>query len=78
MQMASHSQCTIPLHFNTNVACIQKLAALMQAAVNFMDSVAKIGFYGPRNERLWCQTYTEGLHVWEWAKACEEASEGAP
>lgn len=30
------------------------------------DSVAKIGFYGPRGEKLWCLTHTEELSLWNW------------
>ena len=44
-----------------------------------MDSVARLGAYGgPRLERLWVQTHSERLYLWDWAAACDEGAEGAP
>ena len=49
-----------------------------QAALN-TDSVARLGAYGgPRLERLWVQTHTERLYLWDWEAACNEGAEGGP
>ena len=40
--------------------------------------MARLGAYGgPRLERLWVQTNTERLYLWDWAAACNEGAEGA-
>ncbi|KAK9846550.1 hypothetical protein WJX81_006399 [Elliptochloris bilobata] len=46
------------------------------AALN-TDSVARLGAYGgPDLERLWVQTHTERLFLWDWKAACDESAEG--
>ena len=50
-------------------------AGLVQAALNLV-SVAKMGFYGSQQEKLWCTSNVESLHLWEWAAACEENAPG--
>ena len=50
-------------------------AGTMQAALNLV-SVAKMGFYGSQQEKLWCTSNVESLHLWEWAAACEEDAPG--
>jgi WD repeat-containing protein 89 len=47
-----------------------------KAALNIDTAVAKIGFYGGNGENLWCCSGTETLHLWEWAAACDDESEG--
>ncbi len=48
-----------------------------QAALN-TDSVSRVGVYGgPGLERLWVQTHTERLYLWDWTAACDESAEGA-
>ena len=49
---------------------------LLQAALNIETSVSRMGFYGQQAEKLWCQSSTEGLHLWEWAAACDEEATG--
>jgi WD repeat-containing protein 89 len=46
------------------------------AALNIGTAVAKLGFYGPSGDRLWCCSGTETLHLWEWRAACSEDGEG--
>ena len=48
----------------------------MQAALNIDNSVSRIGLYGSQNEKLWCLSHTETLHLWEWVAACDEESAG--
>jgi WD40 repeat protein len=48
-----------------------------RAALNIDTAVAKIGFYGNSNgDKLWCCSGTETLHLWEWAAACDDESQG--
>lgn len=47
-----------------------------QAAYNVANSVAKINFFGPQGELLWCTTHTESFYLWEWAAACSDSLEG--
>ena len=49
---------------------------MLQAALNIDNSVSRIGFYGPAAEKLWVQTHTETLTLWEWAAACQEDASG--
>ena len=49
---------------------------LLQAALNLDNSVSSMGFYGQQNEKLWCLSHTETVHLWEWAAACDEDSTG--
>lgn len=39
-------------------------------------SVEEVGLYGPSLEKAWIRTGTESLHLWEWAKACQEEAAG--
>ena len=48
----------------------------MQAALNIDNSVSRVGLYGSHDEKLWCLSYTETLHLWEWVAACDEESAG--
>jgi WD40 repeat protein len=49
-----------------------------RAALNIDTAVAKIGFYGGggKGDKLWCCSGTETLHLWEWAAACDDESQG--
>lgn len=47
-----------------------------QAALNIDTAVARLGFYGPGGEQMWCASGTESLHLWEWAAACDDARDG--
>jgi hypothetical protein len=47
-----------------------------KAALNIGTSVARIGFWGAAGGRLWCTSGTESLHLWDWAAACDESTEG--
>eukprot|EP00891_Asterochloris_glomerata_P000591 jgi/Astpho2/591/Aster-x0944 len=49
--------------------------SVTQAALNLV-SVARMGFYGSQQEKLWCTSNVESLHLWEWAAACEEDAPG--
>ena len=51
-------------------------SAHAQAALNLDASVARMGVYGESGEKLWCLSHTEGLHLWEWAAACNEEAAG--
>lgn len=48
----------------------------VQAALNIDNSVSRVGLYGLQNEKLWCLSHTETLHLWEWVAACDEESAG--
>ena len=41
-----------------------------------MDSVARLGVYGKKLEKLWCTTSTECIHLWDWQAACSEEAAG--
>ncbi|KAK9819875.1 hypothetical protein WJX72_003515 [[Myrmecia] bisecta] len=47
-----------------------------KAALNIDNSVSRIGFYGAAGQKLWCQTHTETLTLWEWSAACQEDAAG--
>ena len=47
-----------------------------KAALNIDTAVARLGFYGPGLDKLWCCSGTETLHVWEWAAACDDEMVG--
>jgi WD repeat-containing protein 89 len=47
-----------------------------RSALNIDTAVAKLGFYGPSGENLWCCSGTESLHLWEWAASCDDSIEG--
>lgn len=47
-----------------------------RAALNIDTAVANMGFYGPGGDKLWCCSGTETLHLWEWAAACDDESDG--
>ena len=50
--------------------------SLVQAALNLMDSVSRIGFHGESRHHLWCTTSTESFYTWDWHAACQEDDEG--
>ena len=56
------------------IACNQ--ISCVQGAVNLMDSVAGMGFYGTRGGKLWCRSHTESFYLWDWSAACNEESTG--
>ena len=47
-----------------------------RAALNIDTAVTNMGFYGPNGDKLWCCSGTETLHLWEWAAACDDESDG--
>lgn len=49
----------------------------MQAAVNIQNCPVEIGFYGAAQDKLWCRTAAETLHLWNWGKAVQEDDESA-
>lgn len=49
---------------------------MLQAALNLDASVGQLGFYGEQQEKLWCISKMESLHLWQWQAACEEEAEG--
>lgn len=49
---------------------------LLQAALNWDASIARMGFCGARLEHLWLTSNTEGLCLWEWQAACDEEGAG--
>jgi hypothetical protein len=46
------------------------------AAINAGTSVEELGLYGADAARLWLRTGTEGLQLWDWAAAADEAAPG--
>jgi hypothetical protein len=43
--------------------------------MNIGTSVEELGLYGAQDERLWCRSGTESLHLWEWLAATQEEGE---
>lgn len=47
-----------------------------RAALNLDGAVARMGFYGMDEEKLWMVSQLAGLHLWEWKAACTEDASG--
>ncbi|KAJ7558247.1 hypothetical protein O6H91_04G030400 [Diphasiastrum complanatum] len=48
----------------------------MESVSSVGTSIAKVGFYGPSFERLWCLTHIETLSIWNFEDATLEADFG--
>ncbi|KAG9443778.1 hypothetical protein H6P81_015118 [Aristolochia fimbriata] len=46
----------------------------LESVMNVGTSVGKVGFFGERNQKLWCLTHIETLSVWDWTNATQEAN----
>nr|CAD1834719.1 unnamed protein product [Ananas comosus var. bracteatus] len=44
------------------------------SVMNEGTSIAKVGFFGSRNQKLWCLTHIETLSIWDWDDASREAN----
>ncbi|KAJ6811659.1 WD repeat-containing protein 89-like protein isoform X1 [Iris pallida] len=38
----------------------------LESVMNVGTSIAKIGFFGQMNQKLWCLTHIETLSIWDW------------
>ncbi|GLJ14025.1 hypothetical protein SUGI_0224190 [Cryptomeria japonica] len=45
----------------------------LESVMNVGTSIARIGFYGASNQKLWCLTHIETLSIWDWEDALQEA-----
>lgn len=46
----------------------------LESVMNVGTSVAKVGFCGEMNNKLWCLTHIETLSVWDWKEGVIEAN----
>ncbi|RAL42111.1 hypothetical protein DM860_011894 [Cuscuta australis] len=46
----------------------------LASVFNVGTSIGKVGFFGQRNEKLWCLTHIETLSVWDWKDERVEAT----
>nr|CAD1834952.1 unnamed protein product [Ananas comosus var. bracteatus] len=44
------------------------------SVMNEGTSIAKVGFFGSKNQKLWCLTHIETLSIWDWDDASREAN----
>lgn len=44
----------------------------LESVMNVGTSIAKVGFFGELNQKLWCLTHIETLSVWDWKDASKE------
>ncbi|KAJ6812430.1 WD repeat-containing protein 89-like protein isoform X1 [Iris pallida] len=44
----------------------------LELVMNVGTSIAKIGFFGQMNQKLWCLTHIETLSIWDWKDARRE------
>ncbi|ERN02221.1 hypothetical protein AMTRI_Chr02g265270 [Amborella trichopoda] len=45
----------------------------LESVMNLGTSIAKVGFFGETNQKLWCLTHIETLSIWDWELATQEA-----
>ncbi|XP_077226536.1 transducin/WD40 repeat-like superfamily protein [Tasmannia lanceolata] len=45
----------------------------LESVMNVGTSIAKVGFFGDLNQKLWCLTQIETLSVWDWNDARKDA-----
>ncbi|GMH02662.1 hypothetical protein Nepgr_004501 [Nepenthes gracilis] len=45
----------------------------LESVMNVGTSIGKVGFFGLKNQKLWCLTHIETLSVWDWKDANVEA-----
>ncbi|XP_020253663.1 WD repeat-containing protein 89 homolog isoform X2 [Asparagus officinalis] len=46
----------------------------LESVMNVGTSIAKVGFFGQRNEKLWCLTHIETLSIWDWEDTRREVN----
>ncbi|KAL5701252.1 Protein gts1 [Ranunculus cassubicifolius] len=46
----------------------------LESVMNVGTSIAKIGFCGNMNSKLWCMTHIETLSIWDWKEGINEAN----
>ncbi|XP_042392517.1 WD repeat-containing protein GTS1-like isoform X1 [Zingiber officinale] len=46
----------------------------LDQVMNVETSIAKIGFFGTMNQKLWCMTHLETLSIWDWRNARREVN----
>ncbi|KAM0933092.1 putative transcription factor WD40-like family [Dioscorea sansibarensis] len=44
----------------------------LESVMNVGTSVAKFGFFGEMNQRLWCLTHIETLSIWDWRDSARQ------
>ncbi|KAJ3695678.1 hypothetical protein LUZ60_001055 [Juncus effusus] len=45
----------------------------LSSVMNVETSIAKIGFFGNSNQKLWCLTHIETMSIWDWNEGTREA-----
>ncbi|XP_068663228.1 WD repeat-containing protein GTS1 [Aristolochia californica] len=45
----------------------------LESVMNVGTSIGKVGFFGEKNQNLWCLTHIETLSVWDWTDATQQA-----
>ncbi|WOK98656.1 WD repeat-containing protein [Canna indica] len=46
----------------------------LESVMNAETSIAKIGFFGTTNQKLWCLTHIETLSIWDWKEGRREVN----
>lgn len=46
----------------------------LESVMNVETSVAKVGFFGQMNQKLWCLTHIETLSIWDWKEGKREVN----
>lgn len=46
----------------------------LESVMNVETSIAKLGFFGQMNQKLWCLTHIETLSIWDWKDTKREVN----
>lgn len=46
----------------------------LETVMNVGTSIAKVGFFGQRNQKIWCLTHIETLSIWDWNSSKREVN----
>ncbi|XP_038981740.1 WD repeat-containing protein GTS1 isoform X1 [Phoenix dactylifera] len=46
----------------------------LESVMNVETSIAKVGFFGQMNQKLWCLTHIETLSIWDWEEGKREVN----